>query len=97
MPTDANVVMPDAPIPATGGQDVLIPRQARDLLLVSGHRAELLARLDIPKLDVSGPAPHTKEHAVLGERHAADVRVLWRLAQLHDSGRIGIPEVRAIV
>ena len=93
MPRHPHIMMPNTPISTPRAQNMLMPRKRSNLPLMPTHRAQLLPRLHIPKLNLPIPIPNPQKRAVVGEVDAGDVRPLGCLAQLDDGASVCFPDV----
>jgi len=93
VPGHTHVMVPDAPIATTRRQDVLMPRKRRDLPLMARHRPQLLATLNVPKLDFSSANADAEKHPVVREVDAGDVGTFGGVAEVNDAARVGLPDV----
>lgn len=92
----SDVVEPDAAVCATRSQDVVIPRQGRNLSLMAGHGSEFLSCFHIPNFNVAIPVSDSKKSSIRGEVNCADIGSLRSGSEQVDITRLSIPNVGAL-
>lgn len=70
---DAHVMVPDAPILAAAAQDMAIPAKRRNACLMTAHRPQPPARLNIPEFHFSIAQPNGSIRAVASPVERADI------------------------